>query len=107
MAYAHLNPFAAAVWGGIAGPDVQCFGGVCSQDRKDIAAVPASMATEPDLVVTDPTRFLTIATDGKLKVYAGDPNLSATDKGKRAFVMTDFIAVGGLKAGDVVHVWLA
>lgn len=80
--------------------------GYCNQDRIEIATVPSSYPTSPQLTVEKGTRYVTVACDSRVFVYAGPSSANAATRQARAqAVPGDWTCC--VNEGDVVHVWLA
>lgn len=101
---AHLN-FYDNVDFGAYGRGAQCFDGYGSQDRIDIASVPGAFPAA-QATVTGTTRYMTIETDVKVKVYAGPAAATDAVKQARALVTSGFLACS-VDDGHAVHVWTA
>ncbi len=103
---ASINPFDRLDFGGY-GNGGQCFTGVCSQDRVDIAAVPAAFPAA-QMAVESTTRYVALSiTDGaRVKIYAGPVDATDAVKQARATVAGDGWSCA-VQAGHVVHVWAA
>lgn len=67
---AYINAFDNLDYGAY-GRGAQCFDGYCSQDRVDIAAVPAVFPGSPHMTVEGSTRYVAVTLDDTCLVYAG------------------------------------
>lgn len=111
MASATLN-FADRLNQGTVGVEAQCFKGYGSQDRVDIASVPAAQPTTPQATVAPGGRYVDVIIDAKTKIYAGPQVAGADDTAKAAVraaraLVIDTSRTFEVSSGDVVYVWTA
>lgn len=101
-----ISAHARVDFGG-AGAGAEVVAGFASQDRLDLATLPATFPTEAQLTVDENTRYLSFSPDsGRYRFYAGPSQPTAAVKQARALVVEGQYTVY-VQQGDVVHVWAA
>ena len=98
-------------WSGIKPDDLgatpQVAPGFCSQDRVEIASLPANFPAQPQMTFADGTGICGFeGDDARIKFWSGPPSVTDAIKQARAQVVSMPWQFYG-SPGHVVHVWAA